>query len=246
MSKSKNLFLYDPRTNVLTLTDYTLLSEMTGQPKNALQSSKFHRRKIKAIGCYLVDDSITLQERRKWYAAEVFEAEAWKELRGSNGKYLISSYGRFKRLCANGKENFILPYYHKKKGSLRIKVRFDHVYGQQNVAPLVGIHFVGGAAQGKVLRFKNGIRTDCYAGNLEYIDKKKLAQKTGPMSRSKPVVQLDPETKEIIGEFRSAREAGRKCFLSYQAVLDNCNGKSRTSGGYIFKFEADLEMAQLG
>ncbi|MDH8003018.1 hypothetical protein [Bacillus cereus] len=64
---------------------------------------------------------------------------------------------------------------------------------------------------------------------------------TGGKSKGKPVIQLDMNTREVIDEFRSAREAGRRCFLSYQAVLDNCNHKSRTSGGYIFMFAEEYE-----
>lgn len=52
-----------------------------------------------------------------------------------------------------------------------------------------------------------------------------------------------------IEEYRSAREAGRKTFLSYQAVLDNCNGKTKIAGGvykFMFVSDYDRELGEIG
>lgn len=43
--------------------------------------------------------------------------------------------------------------------------------------------------------------------------KGKLGKKTGFKSTSKPVVRLDKDTMEVLEEFSSVREAGRKCFF---------------------------------
>lgn len=233
-------YLYDPRTNIITETTYDYLMELTGLSRSGLSRAKSKGRKIRKINCYVMDTKVSIKQRKTWYEKEEYNNEAWKEIKGSNGQYLLSNYGRFKRLYKTNTA-VVLPYLHKKTGYLRVKVMFQGKYAAYNVMSLVGFHFIEGPKPGEVIRHKNGIKTDDFAGNLEYVSKKILAKSTGPMSKSKPVVQLDKDTLEIIGEYRSAREAGRKCYLSYQAVLDNCNHKSKTSGGFIFMFSDEYE-----
>lgn len=224
----------------MTESNYQYLSELTGKNVKTLASMKSKKRKIKSLNCYMVDEKVTLEQRRAWYENEKFEQEAWKTVHGSNGEFLISNYGRFKRVRKN-KDVFLMPFLRRRNGKLEIRVRFNGCYKQYSIAKLVAYHFVGTPKPGEVLHHKNLIITDNFSGNLEYISKSKLGKKTGALSTSKPVVQLDRDTLEVIDEFRSAREAGRKCYLSYQAVLDNCNHKSKTSGGYIFMFLEEYE-----
>lgn len=233
-------YLYDPRTNVITETTYDYLTELTGKPKNTLASLKSRGKRINNLNCYILHENTTLKQRKAWYEKQKYEDEAWKFINGSKGEFLISNYGRFKRIYKH-KTSFILPYLKKRTGYLEIKVTFNEIYKSYKVTNIVGFHFVGKPKPGEVLRHKNGIKTDDFVGNLEYIQKNVLARSTGPMSRSKPVIQLDMDTKEVLNEFRSAREAGRKCYLSYQAVLDNCNYKSKSSGGYLFMFTDEFE-----
>ncbi|MGG1483512.1 NUMOD4 domain-containing protein [Peribacillus castrilensis] len=239
------IYLYDPRTNILTETSYSYLSELTGKNKGNLATLKSIGRKISNINCYLTDENLTKSQRKAWYEKEKYHNETWKFIQGSNEKFLISNYGRFKRVYKN-KVSFLLPYLNKRRGYQLIKVKFNDVYNEYRIANLVAIHFVGSPKTGEVLHHKNLIKTDNYSGNLEYISKQDLGKKTGQLSSSKPVVQLDKDTKEVIDEFRSAREAGRQCFLSYQAVLDNCNHKSKSSGGYHFMFLDEYERVFLG
>ncbi|MCU9614106.1 hypothetical protein OEV98_11095 [Caldibacillus lycopersici] len=69
---------------------------------------------------------------------------------------------------------------------------------------------------------------------------KKLGKVTGYKAGSMPVVMVDSKTLEIIDEFRSAREAGRKCNYSYQAILDRSKNKyPYKNEPYVFMFEKD-------
>ncbi len=233
-------YLYDPRTNVITETTYDYLEKLTGKERSTLAGFKSRGGRINNINCYLLRDDTTVKQRKVWYEKQKYEGEVWRPVIGSDGKFLISNYGRFKRIYKN-KTSFLLPYIKKKTGYLQIKLTYNNIYKTYKVSNLVGIHFVGIPRPGEVLRHKNGIKTDDFAGNLEYVSKQNLGKKTGYKSKSKPVIQFNKDTMELLGEFRSAREAGRKCFLSYQAVLDNCNHKSKTSGGYIFMFAEEFE-----
>jgi hypothetical protein len=237
-------YIYDPRTNVITETSYDYLEELTGKPKATLASLKSRGKRINNINCYILSENTTLKQRKAWYEKQKNEDEAWKVINGSDGKFVVSNYGRFKRIYKN-KTSFLLPFLKKKTGYMEVKVTYNGAYKSYKVANLVGIHFVGKPKPGQVLRHKNGIKTDDFAGNLEYIQKSVLGKSTGPLSKSKPVIQLDKDSLEVLGEFRSAREAGRKCYLSYQAVLDNCNHKSKSSGGYLFMFTDEYESLNL-
>jgi hypothetical protein len=241
----KTLYLYDPRTNITKETTFEYLEGLIGKTKASLMSWRSKKRKLSQIDCYLVDDTLTVEQRREWYAAEKYHNEVWKEIEGMNGKYLVSNYGRFKRVCENGKVNFMLPFLKKsskRKNYLLVKLTFNKVAKDYDVAKLVARHFIEEPKPGEVLFHKNLIKTDNFSGNLEYISREKLGKRTGGLSKSKPVVQLNKDTLEVLGEFKSAREAGRQCFVSYQAVMDNCNKKTKVCGGYyIFMWEEEYE-----
>lgn len=235
-STQKKLIIYDPRTNVSMETNYDYLQRLTGSSIETLASTKSRRRRIKSIGCYIIDDAVTVKERRELYIKELFPDEVWKAVDGSDATFLISNHGRFKRIYKSGKK-FIMPFIRKQNEHLYVKVKFDGEYKQQKVAHLVIYHFSRPNKGGLSVRHKNGIKTDCFSGNLEYISKENLGKLTGAYSKSKPVIQLDIDTLEPIDEYRSAREAGRQTFMSYQAVLDNCNGKTKVAAGsYKFMF----------
>jgi hypothetical protein len=232
--------LYDPRTNTLTETTYEKLAGITGMSIGSLKSSRSRESKLRKLNCYIMRDGTTLKQRKKWYEMEKFPDEAWKTIRGSDGKYFISTYGRVKRIFKNGSIKLKLPYLHP-RGHLQVKVLHDGVYKHYKISKLVGLHFLGAPKPGQVLRHKNGIKTDDFAGNLEYVAPEVLGKKTGYLSKSKPVVQLDSKTKEVIGEFRSSREAARNCYLSPTAIQENCKGKYKTAGGYVFMYADEYE-----
>lgn len=245
MTKAQAIYIYDPKLNVATPTDYDYLSELTGLKKSILQSYRSKKQKIGALGCYIVTDKTTSAERRKLYTKEKIKDEVWKTIEGSDGEFLVSNHGRFKRVYKNGAK-FLMPYVRKQSGHMYIKVKFRERYRQYKVSHLVAHHYIGPNRFDDSVRHRNGIKADCFSGNLQYISAQKLGQLTGQLSKSKAIVQLDPVTQEWIDEFRSAREAGRQMHISYQAVLDNCHGRTKLAGGiYKFMFLADYEMDEV-
>lgn len=241
MVTQKKLYLYDPRTNVQSPYTYKEIAEFTGLSERVLQSKKSKGQKLKAINCYIVDECITVAQRKAWYEKEKYPDEAWLTIKGSDGRFLISNYGRVKRIYKNH-ENFLLPFQIKGRGNLFIKVTFKGKYGEHKVGHLVAAHFIREANPGEFVVRKNGIITDDYAGNLTICTKEELGKMTGHKSKSKEVVQIDLSTGEIINEFRSAREAGRKCNYSYQAILDRCHEKYPFKGEVVtFRFAEDYE-----
>lgn len=242
MSSKKTFYLYDPRTNVSTETSYDYLARLTGRSHDVLRCTKSRLTRIRSIGCYIIDSDTTVKERRALYEEEEFIGELWHTVAGSDGTFLISNHGRVKRVFKTIDPKFSLPYIRKQNDHLYAKVRFNGVYKEYKIAHLVAHHFIGPNKANLSLCHKNGIKTDCFAGNLQYISKQKLGKLTGATSRSRAVIQLCPDKLVPIEEYRSAREAGRETFVSYQAVLDNCNNKTKLAGGYLkFVFAADYK-----
>lgn len=233
--------LYDPQTNLIKEVTMKYLMELTGRSETYLRFRKNTGRKIESINCYLLKDDTTVQQRKEWHAQETFVNERWKMIEGSREEFMVSNYGRVKRLYKKH-ESFMLPTRPKPNGRLFIKARFKGDYKDYSRAKLVAHHFIRPAKPGEFLIHRNGVNTDDYVDNLEYITREEIGRRFGPRSRSRAVVQLDPDTMEMIDEFKSAREAGRKCYLSYQAVVNNCHGKTRLAGGmYKFMFSDEYE-----
>ena len=233
-------YLYDPRTNISSKTSYKELQGITGLGSSSFSKAKSKRRKIKSINCYITEGVASLDDRREWYAAEKYPDEAWLEVQETKAKYIVSNYGRVKKIYKTS-ERFLLPYQRKGKGNLWVKIDGKEL----KVGHLVAAHFIREIIPGESVIRKNGIVIDDYVGNLEIVSRKELGVRTGFKSKSKEVVQLDAETLDVVNEYRSAREAGRNYFMSYQAILDRCNGIYKQSDGFIWMFAKDYENANL-
>lgn len=163
----------------------------------------------------------------------------WKPIPGYS-KYEISILGEIRRVYKTCKR--IMKQQKNDRNVIVIRLMSDK--GQrkeERVHKLMQKTYMD-EAPGKdyVLYHRNGIKTDNCLTNLKYIKKSKLGKITGAKSNRKPVRKLDPETKEIINFYKSAREAGRKNYLSYQTVMDYCNNKVKKNiapDGYIYEWD---------
>lgn len=259
-----SLYLYDPRYNLKTETTYEKLQQLFGITKGNLYYYKSKQNKIHKK-YYLIDENINLKQIKELYSKEIFKNEVWKEIEGSEGKFLVSDHGRFKRIYGNKPEGkFLLPYFVKtrkcNKNKQFIKVKFKGIYKEYNVARLVAYHFIdiyytrdslirkSKADKYKYYKHdeltvyhKNEIVYDNSACNLEWLDREDLAKKTAHKSKTKgTIVAKDATTGEIIDYFRSTRDAEKHLYVSKQAVSDSLNRKWKTNivaGTYIFEYE---------
>lgn len=91
---------------------------------------------------------------------------------------------------------------------------------------LIWLAFNKEIPDGYIVARINGVKKDIYLQNLVLRTKREHGRITGPRSRSKEVVQLDLNKKEI-NSWRSARRAAKDLFCSYQTVMDICNNKTK-------------------
>jgi len=162
------------------------------------------------------------------------ESIFWKPL-ARYKKYEIDTQGSIRNIKT---KKIIQPTL--KNGILIIRLTGENgIRKEERVHKLVGKTFLPLPKTGQSLRHINGLRTDNFIGNLEYVSKKELGKLTGPSSRRKPVVKISIAGEEL--EFySSAREAAKQNYMSYQTVTNYCNKKAKKKiapDGYIYKWD---------
>ncbi|QQE80904.1 hypothetical protein [Alicyclobacillus sp. SO9] len=110
---------------------------------------------------------------------------------------------------------------------------------EERVHKLMQRTFLSDPKPGQVLYHKNRNRQDNCLSNLAYIDQRELGRMTGAKSRRRPVAKIDAKG-ETVEVYSSAREAARKNWMSYQTVIDRCNGKVKklyALDGYRYEWD---------
>lgn len=115
--------------------------------------------------------------------------EIWKDVVGYEGLYLVSNYGKVKRLngCARGvnlkyTDNHILTLVNNGKGYLRVKLSKDGKSRRVMLHRIIAEAFIENLENKRVINHKNGIKADNRIENLEWITQSencKHAYKTG-------------------------------------------------------------------
>ena len=144
--------------------------------------------------------------------------ETWRRYRDTD--LYVSDQGRVKHVYRNGSETEVGWFSNRKNRNpqMCVKVGRKDVY----IKTLVWETFRGDLPEGKSIIHKNGMKRDNSIYNLEAVSCSECGRRTGSRSRSQKVADLD---RKVI--YKSARDAGRKLFCSYQMILDICNGKTK-------------------
>lgn len=144
-----------------------------------------------------------------------------KDVPGYGGKYCANQQGQVVRVYGSGKMRLMRQYLHHNR--FMVKLTSGGVSKEIPAATVILLTFRGPCPKGMVPHHRNGIRSDNRLDNLEYIGCQELGRKTGHKSRSQPVFKVS-EDGEVVEVYRSAREAARHNHMSYQVVIDRCNG----------------------
>ena len=148
------------------------------------------------------------------------DIERW--IPGYEGKYYATWYGQIFRVFKNGKKRELKGY---AKGNLYcVKLSDGTEYQEMPFQRVVWMAFKGPIPDGHLVVRKTKIRTMNGMQNLKLRSKTQHGKKTGALAASKAVILMD-EDGQLLDSWPSARKAAKDLFVSYQTVMDICNGK---------------------
>lgn len=170
--------------------------------------------------------------------------EIWKDIKGYDGLYQVSSFGRIKsleRILSDGrlwKEQILNQ--ETNHGYKRVLLVKNGIKKHFRVHKLVAEAFILNVNNHKSINHKDEDKTNNYVDNLEWCSSKynsnygsckyKIAEKL-----SKPVAQYNKNLK-LINVYKSLSECGRQTGYGIGYISQCCNGKYYTAYGYIWRY----------
>ena len=174
--------------------------------------------------------------------------EEWRDIKGFEGKYMVSNLGRVKSLNyrRTGKEKILKAYPNKDDyGYLKVSLYKDGKVRYPLVHVLVATAFLENPDNLPEVNHKDENSKNNCVENLEYCSRlynvnygtrnKKVAEKI-----SKPVFSVDKES-GLIMWWQSAKEAERCTGIAHSHITACCKGKRKSAGGHIWFYADDNE-----
>lgn len=174
--------------------------------------------------------------------------EIWKDIKGYEGLYQVSNWGRVKSLAKN--TEYIMKGYVNKKGYKSISLFKNHKYKNLLIHQLVAIAFIPNNENLTQINHKDENKTNNKIYNLEWCTQKynnsygSRLQRTSESQKGKEkprcwkaVLQIDKDTNEIINEFASIKEASKFLNIYPSNISNVCRGKINSTGGYKWRFK---------
>jgi len=183
--------------------------------------------------------------------------EIWKNIKGYEGLYQISSLGRLKalekpRVTPSGgigiRKEKIMKVYDNQRGYLQIVLRKNNIPKGHKLHRIVAEAFIDNPKKLEQINHINEIKYDNRVVNLEWCNATYNCNYGTRIHRisislfdnsktTKSVIQLST-TGEIIKKWISASDCGRNGF-NRECVRDCCLFKQLTHKGYKWKYEAE-------
>ena len=179
--------------------------------------------------------------------------EIWKNVNGYPN-YMVSNMGRVKSLnyMRTGREGILKPS-KKRDGYLQVCLFKNGKRKYIMVHRLVAEAFIPNLNNLPFINHKSEIKTQNNVDNLEWgtalynndygSRKERAAEKRKGKyntKRSKPVLQIDKNTNEIIREFPSTREIERQFGFNSSNISMCCNGKKKTIYGFKWRYKESV------
>ena len=166
--------------------------------------------------------------------------EIWRDIKGYEGKYMVSNLGRVKSLNYRntGKEK-IMKGLDNGKGYLFVQLCKDGKVKNCRINRLVAQAFLPNPNNLPEVNHKDKIRTNNKVENLEWC----TSQYNVEYSQAKAVTGIN-KVSGLILEFPSAKEASRQMGISQGSITMCCQGKGyKSAGGYTWQYSDSEEVA---
>ncbi|UCH95312.1 MAG: HNH endonuclease [Candidatus Aminicenantes bacterium] len=173
-----------------------------------------------------------------------FEDEEFKPIRGYDGHYFISNYGKV--VSFNRPQPYLLSYWLSSGFLMLTLFRFNSPKAHR-VSRLVYTHFVGKLKPNQRVIHKNKIRTDNYYKNLEAVNRSELVKAGGAKKRKNresdklkgaEILQFTREGK-FLRKYSSMIEAENDLGIDHNAIYGCLNGKQKTAGNFQWRYRVD-------
>lgn len=188
--------------------------------------------------------------------------EIWKDIKGYEGLYKISNYGRIKTIPRytnnqNSYKEIILKYTNDGKGYQQVILTKNRKRKGYKVHRLVAENFLDKnnfkpmlcEDRAKIdlnkleVNHKNEFnKEDNSINNLEWCTKLyncNYGTRNKRVNKGKPIYQLDLEEK-IIREWDTIKQASEKLNIQKVCIASCCRKKQKTAGGYKWKYKEEI------
>lgn len=179
--------------------------------------------------------------------------EIWKPIKGYEGIYEVSSYGRVRsldRYIRKGNR----PYCIKGRILKNIKGAYCYVnlHNEDGTAKKYKVHrlvadvFVPNPCNLPQVNHKNENKMDNRAINLEWVTAQQNCNHGTRNQRMSEALKIQPRCKEVeqltldyqhINTFPSIKGAARLTGIDHTCISLCCRGKTKSAGGYRWKFK---------
>lgn len=173
--------------------------------------------------------------------------EIWLDVVGYVGLYKVSSAGRVKSLKF-GKERILKPAPNG-SGYLLVNLYKDGKMKTMKVHRLVATAFIPNPDNLPFINHKDENKANNRVENLEWVTasyninygtrNERVAKSLTNGKLSKPVLQIDKDSNEVIATYPSAREVERQLGFDKGYISNCCNGKYKQAYGYLWRFAED-------
>ena len=163
--------------------------------------------------------------------------ENWKAIAGYEGLYQVSNLGRVKSLNYNhtGTDKILKPGKNH-GGYLHVNLCKDGHPKHLLVHRLVAEAFIPNPNNLETVNHKDEVKTNNVASNLEWMSREDNVAYSQPQLSKRSVQMFDKSTGELLSTFLSTREAERVTGINHGSISECCNGKYKSSGGYIWRY----------
>ena len=163
--------------------------------------------------------------------------EIWKDIKGYEGLYQVSSFGRVKRVTTGR----ILKGSNDSIGYLLVILYKNNIGSTKKIHRLVAEAFIPNPDNKPQVNHIDEDKTNNIVSNLEWMTAKENSNhgtRNGRVSRSKsiPIIAINIKTGES-QEFYGTNECARQLGLSPSNISAVLKGRQKQTGGFTFKYK---------